>query len=152
MKLERYTTKSPDINNEYILHVYNNVNISIENQYIINNIIKLFDMDNNLAVYTYMVKDNIEYIIYKGYRKPFESEIKNYNLNIDELIYTDIIYNNKDNNIRIGISIRNKATNKLILFNSSDFKLDNSISINKILKYYNGTINNINIARNYNPV
>lgn len=152
MKLERYTTKSPDINNGHILHIYNNVNISIEKQYIINNIIKLFDMDNNLIIYTYMVKDNIEYIIYKGYRKPFESEIKNYNLNIDELIYTDIIYNNKDNNIRIDINIRNKETNKLILFNSSDFKVNKDISINKILKYYNGTINSINIVRNYKPV
>lgn len=152
MKLERYVTNSPDINDKHILYLYDNIHISIEKQYLINNIIKLFDMDNELIVYTYMVKNNIEYIIYKGFRKPFESEIKNSNININELIYTDIIYNTKDNNIRFDISIRNSETNKLILFNSTDFNLNQNISINKILKYYTGTINNIKNIRNYNPV
>ena len=150
MILEKYQTPALS-ENKNILYLYKQTNISIKEQCIINDIIKLFDIDNEILVYTYMIKNNIEYIIYKSKKQPTEFEINRTGVNRDEMIYTDIIYDSKNKTIRIDISIRNDELNKLVLFNSKDFNI-NEINITSVLKYYNNTLEALLRTRNYNPV
>lgn len=150
MILEKYQTQAP-IENKNILYLYKQTNINIKEQCIINDVIKLFDIDNEILVYTYMIKNNIEYIIYKSRKCPTEFEINRTGVNRDEMIYTDIIYNSNNKTIRIDISIRNEEMNKLIIFNSKDFNI-NEISITSVLKYYNNTLEALLRTRNYNPI
>lgn len=150
MILEKYQTQAP-IENKNILYLYKQTNININEQCIINDVIKLFDIDNEILVYTYMIKNNIEYIIYKSRKQPTEFEINRTGVKRDEMIYTDIIYNSNNKTIRIDISIRNEEMNKLIIFNSKDFNI-NEINITSVLKYYNNTLEALLRTRNYNPI
>lgn len=150
MILEKYQTQAP-IENKNILYLYKQTNIGIKEQCIINDIIKLFDIDNEILVYTYMIKNNIEYIIYKSRKCPTEFEVNRTGVTRDEMIYTDIIYNSKNKTIQIDISIRNEEMNKLIIFNSKDFNI-NEINITSVLKYYNNTLEALLRTRNYNPI